>query len=205
MELTQSQERSLRRAFRYLNHNMLLMWRLGLRRIMASRTGGFVMVLGTTGRKSAEHRLAPLNFAERDDRVYCLAGFGKTTHWLLNLQADSRCEVWLPDGRRLSGIGVIVANEPDRIARVQEILTRSGFAAKLVHPGLDLSSASDEEIASLGIRPGVKYEAVEIKLGQPVTGPGGPGDLAWVLPASAIAGVATWLTVRRFRQSRRSR
>ena len=205
MEITQSQERLLRRAFRYLNRNMLLMWRLGLRRMMASPIGGFVMVLGTTGRKSGEHRLAPVNFAERYDRVFCLAGFGETTHWLLNLQADSRCEVWLPDGRRLSGEGVLVVNEPDRIARVREILTRSGFAAKLAHPGLDPSSASDGEIASLGIRPEVKYEAVEIKLGQPITGPGGPGDLAWVLPAVAIAGVATWLTVRGFRRRLTSR
>ena len=73
MELTQSQERLLRRSFRYLNHNMLLMWRLGLCRMMASPAGGFIMVLGTTGRKSGEHRLAPLNFAERNVKVEVVA------------------------------------------------------------------------------------------------------------------------------------
>ena len=190
MELTRAREAQLRRFFRWLNRNMLLMWRLGLGSHFADPTVGYIMVLTTTGRRSGEPRRAPLNFALEGETVHCLAGFGSTTHWLLNLQSDPRCEVWLPDGRRLAGRGEKVSDETRRIQLVRQILIRSGFAAKLAHPGLDLAEASDEQIASLGLRPDRLYEVVEIKLGEELTGPGGPGDLKWVGPAVGAAGFA---------------
>ena len=180
----------MRRGFRLLNRNMIMMWRLGFGGHLASPGVGYVMVLATTGRKSGERRLAPLNFAEGEGTVYCLAGFGRTTHWLLNLQADPRCEVWLPDGRRLRGHGELVAAEARRTELVREILVRSGFAAKIAHPGLDLSAAPDEEIAALGMRPDRRYEIVAIKLGETIDGPGGPNDLKWVWPVTGLVGLA---------------
>ena len=196
MKLDESQ---LRAAFRVLNRNMLLLWRLGLGWLMANPTSGYIMVLATTGRKSGARRLVPLNFAEEGDAIYCLAGFGKTTHWLLNLQADPECEVWLPDGRRLRGRGDLVETEARRVDLVREILVRSGFAAKLAEPGVDLSAASNDVIAELGPQPGRRYEVVEIKLGDTVTGPGGPSDLTWVWPVVGLTAVAGWL-VRRHRR-----
>lgn len=196
MELMESQEAQLRRAFRFLNRNMLVMWRLGLGRLMASPPSGYIMVLATTGRRSGERRLVPLNFVERGDAVYCLAGFGKTTHWLLNLQADPQCEIWLPDGRRLCGHGELVATEAHRIDLVREVFVRSGFAAKLAHPGLNLSTAPNEAFAQLGPQSDRRYEVVEIKLGDAVTGPGGPGDLRWVWPVVGLTAVAGWLVAR---------
>ena len=196
MELKESQ---LRGAFRLLNRNMLLMWRLGLGWQMANPISGYIMVLATTGRKSGARRLVPLNFAEEDGAIYCLAGFGKATHWLLNLQADPPCEVWLPDGRRLLGRGETVSTESRRIDIVRKILVRSGFAAKLAEPGLDPSTAPDHVIGELGPQPGRRYEVVEIKLGNAVTGPGGPSDLTWVWPVLGGAAVAGWLVLRRRR------
>ena len=181
---------------------MLLMWRLGLGSQFADPTVGYIMVLTTTGRKTGERRQAPLNFALEGDTVHCLAGFGATTHWLLNLQSDPRCEVWLPDGRRMAGRGEMVSEETRRIALVRQVLIRSGFAAKLAHPGLDLAEASDEQIASLGLRSDLRYEAVAIKLGEDVTGPGGPGDLTWVGPTVGVAGFALVLAALRIRKSR---
>jgi len=192
-------EAQLRRAFRLLNRSMLLMWRLGLRWMMASPTTGYLMVLATTGRKSGERRLVPLNFAEDGDNIFCLAGFGKTTHWLLNLQADPDCEVWLPDGRRLRGHGEIVTIESHRIARVREVLVRSGFAAKVAEPGVDARTAPDSVIAALGPDRDRRYEIVEIKLGAAISGPEGPGDLTWVWPAIGAAALAGWLMRRRRR------
>ena len=200
MELTRAREAQLRRFFRWLNPNMLLMWRLGLGSHLADPTLGYVMVLTTTGRKSGERRRAPLNFAIEGETVHCLAGFGRTTHWLLNLQSDPHCEVWLPDGRRLAGRGEMVSDETRRIALVRQILIRSGFAAKLAHPGLDLAEATDEEIASLGLRPDRLYEVVEIKLGEDLTGPGGPGDLEWVVPTVGAAGFVLVLAAVLFRK-----
>ena len=196
MKLDESQ---LRAAFRFLNRNMLLLWRLGLGWLMANPTSGYIMVLATTGRKSGARRLVPLNFADGEDTVYCLAGFGRTTHWLLNLQADPECEVWLPDGRRLRGRGDLVETEARRVDLVREILVRSGFAAKLAEPGVDLSTTSNDVIAELGSQPGRRYEVVEIKLGDTVTGPGGPSDLTWVWPVVGLTAVAGWL-VRRHRR-----
>ncbi|MDX2468806.1 MAG: nitroreductase/quinone reductase family protein [Acidimicrobiia bacterium] len=199
MEFNESREAQVRRAFRFLNRKMLLMWRLGLGWQMANPATGYIMVLATTGRKTGERRLVPLNFAEHGDTIYCLAGFGTTTHWLLNLQADPLCEVWLPDGRRLAGHGELVTNEVHRVDLVREILVRSGFAAKLAEPDVDPSTAANEVVAALGIRPDCRYEAIEIRLGETVTGPGGPGGLRWVWPVAGLAAIVGWLAMRRRR------
>ena len=189
---------ALRRAFRTLNRFMLLMWRLGLGRFLAGSRVGYVMVLATTGRRSGLRRLAPLNFAADDGTVYCLAGFGRKTHWLLNLEADPACEVWLPDGRRLAGRGERVTDETERIALVRRLLVRAGIATDLAEPGLDPMGDPDEAIAALGESYGARYEAVRITTGAPVTGPGGPGDLTWVWPvAGAVLGVLLLLRRRR--------
>jgi deazaflavin-dependent oxidoreductase (nitroreductase family) len=200
MDLGESQ---LRTAFRFLNRNMILMWRLGLGWQMANPMSGYIMVLATTGRRSGERRLVPLNYSEDGDAVYCLAGFGKATHWLLNLQADPRCEVWLPDGRRLRGQGRHVTSESHRIDVIRQILVRSGFAAKLAEPGVDPSTDPDEVIAELGTPSGGRYEIVEIKLGEAVQGPGGPGDLKWVWPVVVLLALAGWVVARRRRECHR--
>lgn len=199
MDITEAQIAKLRSGFRYLNKFMLLMWRLGLGRFMASPQGGYVMVLVTTGRKSGLRRPVPLNFAEEPGSVFCLAGFGKTTHWLMNLLADPRCEVWLPDGRRMLGTGEIVTEEPLRVEMIRRILIRAGFATAIAEPGLDPRLAPEREIAELGERYGHRYEAVQIRLDGAAVGPGGPGDLAWVSFAaiSVIAAGAVWMGFRR--------
>lgn len=197
MELTETQVTGLRRAFRALNRNMLLLWRLDLGRFMAHPSSGYIMVLATTGRKSGERRLVPLNFAEEGTAVYCLAGFGRRTHWLLNLEADPACELWLPDGRRVSGTAALVTEESKRIDMIRKILVRAGFATKLAEPGLDPLAAPDETISQLGESYGRRYEVVEIQLGQPVAGPGGPGDLKWVWPVAGFGALLAWLLFRR--------
>lgn len=179
----------LRGAFRVLNRFMLLMWRLGLGGLMAGPRRGYVMVLVTTGRKTGLRRPVPLNFAEEPGSVFCLAGFGKTTHWLINLLEDPRCEVWLPDGRRLGGTAEIITDETQRIAVVRRVLIRAGFATAVAEPGLDPRLAPDAEIGSLGERYGHRYEVVQVRLDGAAVGPGGPGDLAWVLPV-AVAGIS---------------
>jgi len=192
-------ESQLRTGFRFLNRNMVALWRLGLGWQMANPISGYIMVLTTTGRRSGERRIVPLNFADDGNAIYCLAGFGRTTHWLLNLQADPQCEVWLPDGRRLHGRGNLVTTEARRIDLVRAVLVRSGFVAKLAEPGVDLSTAADSVIAELGPQPGRRYEIVEIELGDAVTGPGGPSDLTWVWPVVGLMGLAGWLFLRRRR------
>ena len=200
MNITEAHVAKLRGGFRQLNRFMLLMWRLGLGRFMVGPRRGYVMVLVTAGRKSGLRRPVPLNFTEEPGSVFCLAGFGKTTHWLMNLLADPHCEVWLPDGRRLLGTGEIVTDEALRIEMIRRILIRAGFAAKLAEPGLDPRLAPEAEIAELGQRYGHRYEVVQIRLDGAAVGPGGPGDLAWVSftgLALAAAAAAAWALLRK--------
>ncbi len=197
MNLTESQVAKVRGAFRALNRSMLLLWRLGLQRMMATPGGGYVMVLVTTGRKSGERRLVPLNFAEEGSAVFCLAGFGRRTHWLLNLEADPHCELWLPDGRRVYGFGTLVTDESRRVEMIRKVMVRAGFATRLAEPGLDLETVPHDVVASLGEKYGQRYELVEIRLGDPVTGAGGPGDLKWVWPVGGAVAMLTWLLLRR--------
>jgi hypothetical protein len=201
MRVSEAQVSKLRGAFRALNRGMLLLWRLGLGRAMAGPRRGYVMVLVSTGRKTGQRRPVPVNFAEDPGVVYCLAGFGKRTHWLVNLLVDPHCEMWLPDGRRLTGTAEVVIDESERIDLVRRLLIRAGFATRLAEPGMNPRLATEADIAELGGRYGHRYEAVRINVDGAITGPGGPGDLRWVLPAS-LAGVAfLWL----FRHQTRSR
>jgi hypothetical protein len=178
---------------------MLLMWRLGLGGTMAGPRRGYVMVLVTKGRKSGLLRPVPLNFSEDYGAVFCIAGFGKTTHWLMNLLADPLCEVWLPDGRRQAGTAELVTDEVLRIEMVRRLLIRAGFATKLAEPGLDPRLAPESEIAQLGSRYGRRYEVVRINLNGAITGPGGPGELRWLLVTVGISAVAAtvWRLARR--------
>lgn len=196
MNLSETQVAKLRGAFRALNRSMILLWRLGLGGTMAGPRRGYVLVLATTGRRSGVRRLAPLNFAEEGAAVYCIAGFGKRTHWLLNLEANPRCELWLPDGRRVHGHGRVVNDETRRVDLIRKIAVRAGFATSLAEAGFDPDTASDAVVAELGQRYGRRYEVVEIELGDPATGPGGPGDLMWVWPVAGLAGCAAWLLRR---------
>jgi len=176
----------LRRFFRAMNRVVLLMWRLGLGRLMAGKRRGYVMVLVTTGRKTGKRRLAPMNFDEDPGVVYCLAGFGRRTHWLVNLLADPTCEVWLPDGRRLSASGEVVVEETERIALIRRLLVRAGFATWLAEPGIDPMQVPDDVIAGLGASYGGRYEVIRITLGSPMKGPGGPGDPKWMAATAAV-------------------
>ncbi|MBK7622453.1 MAG: hypothetical protein IPJ14_07245 [Kineosporiaceae bacterium] len=51
--------------FRYLNRFMVMMWRLGLGRLVNvwPRGSGRMLVLGDTGRRSGLRRWTPLNYA----------------------------------------------------------------------------------------------------------------------------------------------
>ena len=174
-------DESLRSLFRRSNRLMLLLWRLGLGPYLSSDAGGHIMVLITRGHRSGLRRQAPVNFARDDGVVYCIAGFGPRTHWYRNLLAAPACEVWLPDGW-WAGTAEAVADPDERLAILRRVLIRSGFAAPLFE-GIYPAALSDEELRRLAER----YEVVRIRLDARRSGPGGPGDLAWVWPLLGVA------------------
>jgi deazaflavin-dependent oxidoreductase (nitroreductase family) len=159
---------------------MLLLWRLGLGGYgNNTRWGGSIMVISHTGRKSGLLRRTPLNYAIVDGEIYCTAGFGAGADWYRNILKNPRVEVWLPDSR-WAGIAVDASQAQNRAEILRRVLIASGFAAPLfgVNPG-KLSNGQLEEIL-------YNYRLVRIQRTEALTGPGGPGDLAWVWPVSTF-------------------
>ena len=185
---------ALRRAFKYGNKFMLLMWRLGLQRWgMSNLYSGYIMVLTHTGRKSGLQRRTPINFAEIDGNIYCVAGFGAVADWYRNLLAHPQVEIWLPDGSWYAGEAEdISAWEAERrLPLLRQVLINSGFAA--YGAGLNPRTMSDAELAAAT----AAYKLVRIRRTAARTGQGGPSDLAWVWPIATTALAALLLRRKR--------
>ena len=175
-------DQAYRLAFKRFNVLMLWMWRLGLRRWINiwPSVFGRIMVLIHTGRVTGLVRRTPVNYFQLDNAVYCTAGFGQQTDWYRNILAHPEVEVWLPDGWR-SGTAEDISADELRDHVLRQVLIASGFAAPLF--GVDPHKLDDAEFsAATG-----EYRLVRIRLGEPLSGPGGPGDLAWIwIPVSAL-------------------
>jgi deazaflavin-dependent oxidoreductase (nitroreductase family) len=169
---------------------MVLLWRLGLGRFIniSPRYGGRIMVLSHRGRKSGRLLHTPVNYAEVDGAIYCVAGFGAKTHWYRNLVADPNVEIWLPDGW-WKGTAVDMAHAPRRLDLIRKVLIASGFAARFA--GIDPRSCDDATLAQLT----ADYRLVRVDRNQPLAGAGGPGDLRWVW--FSLLAAAVLLFVRR--------
>lgn len=165
----------LRQGFKYLNKTMLLMWRLGMGFWFNLWPEGWgqVIVITHTGRKTGKTYRTPVNFAILDGDIYCIAGFGKISDWYRNILANNEVEVWLPDGW-WGGIAEDISESPDRPRIMRAVVTASGFAGPLF--GVNPRMLDDETLA----RVTRGYKVVRIRRVNPMTGSGGPGDLAWV-------------------------
>jgi len=174
-------EQRLREGFRYLNRFMLLMWRLGLGAWLNAwpEVLGRYLVLTHTGRKSGLARRTPINYALVDGEIYCTAGFGPISDWYRNTQANPNVQIWLPDGW-WQGMVEDISDDENRLPILREVLIGSGFAA--VVAGVNPRKLTDTEIDHL-THP---YRVLHLRRTQPRTGPGGPGDLAWVWPLTTM-------------------
>ncbi|NJN17395.1 MAG: nitroreductase family deazaflavin-dependent oxidoreductase [Oscillochloris sp.] len=161
---------------------MLMMWRIGLGPALNVWPEGFgrFMVLTTTGRRSGQPRRTPLNYAEIDGDIYCVAGFGGISDWYRNLQAYPQVEIWLSQGWWV-GEAEDVSDLADRLNRLRTVLRGSGFVAPLV--GVDPHRLSDAELAAAT----TNYRLVRIRPIAERRGAGGPGEEAWIWPQAALA------------------
>lgn len=179
--LSRSDE-ALRQAFKAGNRFMLLIFRLGLGNLGNRPETSQVMVLSHRGRKSGLLRRTPVNFAVVDGDIYCTAAFGSRADWYRNLQADPHVEVWLPNGWYAGVAEEVPDDDPQRSALLRTVLIASGFAAPLF-AGVNPKTISEQRLAELSAH----YRLIRIRRTAPLTGPGGPGDLAWVWPVTAAA------------------
>ena len=174
-------EELLRRGFKVFNPYMLLLWRLGLGTWMSFWPEGFgrYMVITHTGRKTGMRRQTPVNYSVVEGEVYCTAGFGPISDWYRNMMKNPKVEVWLPDGW-WEGTAEEVIDPAARLPLMRQVILESGFAGRLA--GLDVRRMNDEEFdhATAG------YRLIHLRRTAPRTGPGGPGDLAWVWPLATF-------------------
>lgn len=180
--LTPAMEAGLRRGFHYFNKFMLMLFRLGLAGPFmgnGTRWGGWIMVLSQRGRKSGLLRRTPLNYAIVGEDVYCTAGFGAQADWYRNVLANPNVEVWLLEGR-YAGMAEDVSDSPQRLELLRKVLVASGFASYAA--GIDPLKLSDEDLQAVT----QTYRLVRIRRTSPLTGPGGPGDLAWIWPLATF-------------------
>lgn len=179
-EISSSDER-LRQLFKIGNRFMVLLFRLGLGGWGNGPRTSQVMVLVHRGRKSGLLRRTPVNYAIVDDMIYCVAAYGSRADWYRNVLADPRVEVWLPDGWYTGEAEEVSPDDPQRNARVRQVLIAGGFAAPLF-AGVNPKTIDDEKLAELS----APYRLLRIYPSEARTGPGGPGDLAWVWPAATF-------------------
>lgn len=173
-------DEQLRLIFRAFNRFMLLLWKLGLAKWgNGTEFGGYIMVLNHTGRKSGLKRQTPINYAEIDGDIYCTAAFGSRADWYLNIMANPLVELWLPDSR-WAGEAEDASEMPDGPYLLRQVIIASGFAGPLF--GVNPKQMSDEQFAELL----ESYKLVRIRRTAPVTGPGGPGELAWIWPLTTL-------------------
>ncbi len=181
MEIKPELAQQLRQMFKTGNRFMLFMWRLGLAPFinMSPETIGRIMVLTHIGRKTGEKRQTPVNYAILNGEIYCVAGFGSFADWYRNILKNPQVEIWLPDGW-WEGTAEDISRHPNRVELVRQVLIASGFAARSV--GLEPKTMSDEQIAAAT----GDYKLIHIHRTSACTGPGGPGDLAWIWPAATF-------------------
>ena len=165
--------------------------KMGLGRYMSNPLTGYLMILRTRGRKSGEMREAPLGYTVVGEHVYCIAGFGRRTHWFQNVLADPRVEVILP-ARAFSGTAEEVTDPDERVRVLAPLLRSMGVVAGMLGMGNPWRDSPADIAARCQGMPLVRVRATGI-----AAGPEDPGGRYWVVPAAVGTGLAVmWLAGR---------
>ena len=181
-----------RQGFRTLNKFMLAMWRLGLGSILNAfpKVLGRYLVITHSGRKSGLPRRTPVNYALIGTDIYVVAGFGSVSDWYRNILADPYVEVWLKDGW-YDAVAEDVSDVADRLYILRQVIIGSGFVAPLI--GLDPYNQDDATFNELTR----DYRVIRLRCTAARTGPGGPGELAWIWPLTSLVLLVALLMPRR--------
>jgi deazaflavin-dependent oxidoreductase (nitroreductase family) len=134
----------MRRIFWIVNKFFMVpMFRLGLGPFMGNPLTGYIMVLKNVGRKSGKLRFTPVNYAIMNGCVYCITGFGKASHWYLNIQANPNVELILPSGP-LAGVAEEVSDPEESLRATRQVLKNAGFAGFFA--GFNPFTISDDQL-----------------------------------------------------------
>lgn len=181
--MTNSQlDASLRQVFKRFNPFMVALFRLGLAPLVNGwpAVGGRILVLVHRGRKTGQRRLTPVNYAVVQGELYITAGFGSAADWYRNIRNDPKVEIWLPDSW-WAGVAEDLSDSPERLPLLRQVLIGSGAVAPLM--GVDPHTPDEAGLAAAT----AGYRLVRLRQTEARTGPGGPGEFAWVWPLVAMA------------------
>jgi deazaflavin-dependent oxidoreductase (nitroreductase family) len=175
----------LHRAFLTVNRRFAApMLRAGLGPLLSIPLSGSMMLLRTRGRSSGAVREAPLGYVVWHGAIYCVAGFGETTHWYRNVAADPHVECVLP-AVAVSGIAEAVTDPAEWAAAYAALIRSMGVIGRLtVGDVRELPPEALEQQRQ-------KLPLVRIRPDSIAPGAFDPGGLGW-LPALAVG---AWLTV----------
>jgi deazaflavin-dependent oxidoreductase (nitroreductase family) len=160
--------------------------KMGLGRYMSNPATGYLMILRTRGRKSGEMRDAPLGYTIVGGRVYCIAGFGRPTHWFQNVLADPKVEVILPS-RAFSGRAEEVTDPDERRRTLVPLLRSMGVIAGVVGMGNPWRDSPEELERKTEGMPLVRMKATGIAVG-----PEDMGGRYWIVPMAAGVVLTVW-------------
>jgi deazaflavin-dependent oxidoreductase (nitroreductase family) len=169
-------------------------WTLG------SPMNGWYFILRTRGRRSGVIREAPLGYVIRDGAVYCVAGYGRSTPWVLNLVADPSVEAILPT-RRFHGWAELVTDPAEWLGAYRALIASFGLLGRTIVgdvPDLDDTGL----LARHGVLPVIR---ITPNPGEPPLVPGAfdPGGRGWLVSwgAQLALGILAlrWLASRRGR------
>lgn len=123
---------TLRKILHAFNPIMILMWRLGMGKMINiwPAVMGRILIIKHRGRKSGKEYLTPVNYAIADGELHCTAGFGSISDWYRNILANPNVELWLPEGWRNANAEDI-SDSPMRLYLLRQVIIASGFAGPL--------------------------------------------------------------------------
>ncbi len=101
------------------------------------------MVLGIKGRRTGNIRYTPVSYARMGPNIYCYQGREMKGQWYLNLLANPKIEVLLPEGR-FSGHGEEIHNGSEKLMAIRKILLASGLNRSMY--GFDPKTAADDVV-----------------------------------------------------------
>ena len=181
--------RMLRRILKFINlFFMVPLFRLGLGSFVGNPVTGYIMVIKSIGQKTGKVRYAPVNYAILDGNIYCIAGFGKGTHWFRNLKAQPKVEIIAPGGS-VAGIAEDATSSNEVMPILRQLLRNSGVIG--LFAGINPFSNSDIELREKT----KEFPLIRIRPVGIGSGAGDAGGWLWVLSIAATVAVL-WLISR---------
>ena len=194
--------RPLQRGFLLLNGGFMApLIRSGFGWLLGSPLGGWYLLLRTRGRRSGRLREAPLGYVIRDGAVYCVAGYGRSTPWYLNLVADPSVEVILPT-RRFRGRAEPVTDPAEWLGAYRALIDSFGWIGRSVAG--DIRKLDDATLlARHGVLPVIRIVTApgERPLAAGAFDPGG-GGWKFVYGGSVAFCILVWARLTRSRRER---